>query len=125
MDFKIANTMEEQNIWFKECQKRQIYYIYITERDKYSKINWDHISLNLSIEKEVNEIHVPIEEKIDGLICLFRSHMKNNDKSIYKKSATYNGNTLVGEFDYIPKEKASELAKSLANYLNGIVKNHL
>lgn len=125
MDFKIANTIEEQNEWFKECQKKQIYYIYITERDKYAKINWDHISLNLSIEQELDEIHQPEREKLDGLIDLFMRHMNPRDKDNHKLPATYNGSTLVGYFDNIPKEKAHELAQDLANYLNGIVKNYI
>lgn len=122
-NYKVTKSIEEQDVWFKECKKRQIYYVFITPRAKYSKINWDHISLNLSLEEEIDIIHNPVEEKMQGIIDIFMRHFSNKNGYVFK--ANYNGSSLVGEFDNIPNDIAPQLAEDLANYLNNLLKNYI
>ncbi len=103
---------ERFNSWFDYCEEKQIPYIIVKNKTKYSSIEWDYISFN----KQLREIFSINEEDYrKTIIEIFKNYC--GSKSNYTISYT------IFLFKNIPKENAEKFAEEIFDFLYKKLKN--
>ena len=100
------NDIGTVNKWFRQCQARNIPYVVVTHRAKYSKVAWDHVSLPKEAD---SKLEAAARAMTDQLKAIFRRHA--NPKSTFMFSAG------VGEFDKLLPAQARAAANEIYHVL--------
>lgn len=101
------SDINKLNNWFSHCVTNGIPYVYVTHRKKYSKVNWDYMSLPTSIDEKLDD---STKEYIVNKIMSTFSNYKNS-KSIY------NINAIVGDLDNLWPDDACKAADEIYLFL--------
>jgi len=96
---------ERQNAWFRECQVRNIPYMYIERRSRYAHLHWDCISLDSS-----NETHVTGRAG-DYLMRLMFRNFQAVANSRPGGKALFEGASFVGDVEHLDPKLAHEMAE--------------
>ena len=114
-----AEDIHERAVWFSECQRRDIPYMYVTTRRKYADIDWDCIST------DTRHDDVTTGKNSEELM----RHMFKTFQSIAfgpSKKAFFDASSFVGGIKDVPIEIASEMTDAMFSILyEAIKKNEL
>lgn len=103
------------NVWFRECQRRDIPYVYITLRRKYAEVDWDCITVNP--DRDEVTLGAGSRELVDKLFATFRSLASANSKK-----SMFEGSAFVGSIEKLSPEDALELADAVFEILYGAIR---
>jgi len=99
------------NRWFNECSRKQIPNVIVLNRSKYSRVEWDYISIDPNLDKTLFANEEVIMSKIEDIF-----HKYANPTSKYQVNAA------VGYFDNLlpdtARRAAQEIYAVLVNALN-------
>lgn len=99
-DGDIPNT----NIWFRECQRRNIPYVYISKRRKYVRVEWDCISIDNRHDEAING---------EGSRTLLSVMYERFQKLARPRKAFFEGSAFVGHIDTLFPAAAHDIADEL------------
>ncbi len=94
-----------QNTWFRECQARNIPYMYIERKTRYAHLHWDCISLN-----SANEAHVTGRAG-DNLMHLMFSNFQQVARSRPDGKAFFHGSGFAGDVENLDPKLAHQMAE--------------
>lgn len=99
------------NTWFRECQKRDIPYVYITPKRKYAQLDWDHMAFHPKHDDIVGSHGFDV---VDEMFGKFQEIAKGaSGKPVFFGSA------LVGNVKRLPVDLAPALADEIFHILYG------
>lgn len=98
------------NVWFRECQRRDIPYVYVTLRRKYAEVDWDCITVDP--DRDEATLGSGSRELVDKLFTTFQLLASANSKK-----SMFEGNAFVGSIDKLSPEDAIELADAVFEIL--------
>jgi hypothetical protein len=91
------------NLWFRECERRDIPNVYIQLRTKYAELSWDCISIDPSGEDHVRE------DRGSALVNVMFKRYQSLAKGDPAKSEFF-GSAFVGSVDRLSPPVAREIA---------------
>jgi hypothetical protein len=91
------------NLWFRECERRDIPNVYIQLRTKYAKVSWDCISIDRRGEDHVRE------DKASALVDVMFRRFQVLAKGDPAKSEFF-GSAFVGSVDRLSPSVARDIA---------------
>ena len=97
------------NDWFRECQQRDIPYVYITNRRTLAQIDWDCIALDTKHDEVTSREG---SELVSKMFKTFQSIAKPRSGN-----PIFDGSSFVGDVDKVPIEWAPDLADAIFRIL--------
>ncbi len=101
------------DLWFRECQRRDIPYVYVTPRRKYARIDWDCISTDTRHDDVVAT--EASNALLDGMYKTFQRLAAPN-------KAMFEGSAFVGQIDHLTIDAALSLADEMFIALKGAMR---
>lgn len=98
-----------QNVWYRECERRDLPFIYITNRRTLAQVDWDCISLDTRHDEVTNNEG---RELMDRLFKAFQAIAKPRSGDPF-----FDGSSFVGNVKKVPIEWAPDLADAIFQIL--------
>lgn len=103
------------NVWFRECQRRDIPYVYVTLRRKYAEVDWDCITVDP--DRDEATLGDGSRELVDKLFATFQSLASANSKK-----SMFEGSAFVGSIGRLSPADALELADAVFETLHRAIR---
>ena len=110
-----GRDISAMNVWFQECQRRSIPYVYVTLRRKYAEVDWDCITVEP--DRDEATLGVGSRELVDKLFATFQSVASANSRK-----SMFEGSAFVGSIEKLSPEDALELADAVFEILYNAIR---
>lgn len=110
--FEIGKSTDRKkfNLWYTNCYKKQIPYIIIIQKMKFSSIEWDYITYKPEVDNKLISSSLEFKEEF---FRIFKKYANTKSNYEFSSSVIYVNNISV--------ENAKKFAEELYDVINTIV----